>query len=693
ISPAEIDQTVPKGANDIVNKCLEIQRERRYQSVTELLGDLESFDPAKKVGTAERARTRFKKFARYRNWTAIAALVLLALTVALLIRNRSNAPTQPVQHAPETVLIADFSNHTGNPIFDGTLEPVVKLGLEGAGFITAYDRTQLKGLGAKPITGKLDDTTAGQVAVSVGVGVVVSGSLEQQGSGFLVRMKATRAVSGNTITTVEDNASNKDQVMFVAGKLVSSIRKSLGDETPEASQRFALETFTNASLEAVHDYVTATQALSQGKYEEALRGYQKVVDIDENFAMAYRNMALASRNLRQYQESEKYIKLALGHIDHLTARERFHTRASNYAVVGNYQKCIEEYRDLITNYPSDTQAHNNFAYCATQLRDLKTGLDQVRAAATIFPKRATYRLNISLYSSYGTNFESGEQEAHATQDLDPNHPKGFIALAFAQLGQNKPAEAIETYQKLEKLNDVGASYAAAGLADVALYQGRFGEASQILEKAADVDLSHKFPDEAATKLVVLAYSRLLRGEKSAAVAAAQRAMNTSNIVKVRFLAGRVLAAAGETARAKKAAADLAAETLAEPQSYAMLIEGEIALNSGDARGAIKSFTEANKLLDTWISRFDLGRSYLADKQFTEADSEFDRCIQRRGEALALFLDESPTYGFFPAVYYYQGQVREGMKSSGFAESYRKYLAIRATNEDSLASDARKHANQ
>ncbi len=77
------------------------------------------------------------------------------------------------------------------------------------------------------------------------------------------------------------------------------------------------------------------------------------------------------------------------------------------------------------------------------------------------------------------------------------------------------------------------------------------------------------------------------------------------------------------------------------------------------------------LLDTWIGHFELGRAYLrATNQFAaKADSEFDRCLKRRGEALSLFLDEEPTYGYFPMVYYYQGRVREGLKNEGFAECY------------------------
>jgi tetratricopeptide (TPR) repeat protein len=693
IPPAEVDATVPKGANDIVNKCLEPERENRYQSVTELLADLETFDPTKKVGAAERAAARLRKAARYRNWAVGAALVLMAVAVvALVLRNRSAAPKAVVQHAPETVLIADFINRSGNPIFDGTLEPVVKLGLEGAGFITTFDRNQLRNLGAKPVSGRLDDTTARQVAVSVGLGVVVSGSLDQQDNKFVVRMKVTRAVTGDTIASVEENAPNKDQVMFVAGKLTGAIRKALGDETSDASQRFALDTYTNTSLEVLHEFVTAAQELTEGKYEDSIKSYSRAVSLDENFAMAYQGMALAARNLHQYQDAEKYIKLALAHIDRMTERERYRTRAAYYLIIGNNQKCVEEFTDLSNKYPSDSVAYNNLAVCSSQLRDLARAREGYRHAVAIFPKRPMFRLNSALSAAYNSDFPAAEQEVRVLQELDPSYPKGFIALAFAQLGQNQLAEAAETYRKLEKINKTGASMAAGGLADLALYEGRFGEAAGLLDKAANADLELKIPDDAATKFAMLAYVRLSQGQKAAAVAATEKALANSKIVKVRFLAARILADAGQNARAKALADDLAKELLDQPRSYAKLIEGEIALQAGDARQAIKLFSEGNNLLNTWISHFDLGRAYFKAEAFPEADSEFDQCIRRRGEALSLFFDESPTYGYLPPVYYYVGRVREGMKSAGFADSYRTYLSIRGkAGEDLLLPDVRKRA--
>jgi tetratricopeptide (TPR) repeat protein len=119
-----------------------------------------------------------------------------------------------------------------------------------------------------------------------------------------------------------------------------------------------------------------------------------------------------------------------------------------------------------------------------------------------------------------------------------------------------------------------------------------------------------------------------------------------------------------------------------------------ALQGGDAPRAIKALTEAERLLDTWIGRFELGRAYLAAGEFVRADAEFDRCIKRRGEALELFLDNVPTYRFLPAAYYYEGRAREGLKTEGYAEFFRTYLGIRGqAGEDPLLPDIRRRLGQ
>jgi eukaryotic-like serine/threonine-protein kinase len=693
IPPAEIDATVPKGANDIVNKCLQMKREERYQSVTELLEDLENFDPTKKVGAAERAKARLKKAARYRNWAVAAALVILtAAVVGLVFRNRSSAPASTTAHALVTVVLADFTNHTGDPLLDGALEPAVKMELEGAGFITAYDRPAVvRTLGVR-VPAKLDELAARQIAVNQGLGVVLSGSLDRQGEGYTLSIKATQAVTGNVIKIAEETASKKDQILFATTKLTAAVRRALGDDTSDSALRFAMETITATSLEAIHEYAAGMEALSNGKHQDALQSFSKAVDIDRNFGLGYGGMAIAARNLGQQEEAVKHIQSALGRLDRMTDREKYRIRALHFNITGDQEKCVEEYTTLVTKFPSDAGGFNNIAACLVQLRNIPKALEQMRQAAAILPKRTLYRFNISVDLSYSGDFQAGEREARALQTMDPTYPTGPVALAFAQLGQGQVSQAAETYPKLNGFGKIYESRGRSGLADLALYEGRFAEAVQILEQGAAEDLSNKYSDIAATKLAILAHTRLSQSNTKAAVSAAEDALSNSKSVKVRFLAGRTLAAAGQTARAQKVAAELSKEFLNEPQAYGKLIEGEILLAKGDPRAAVKPFTEANSLLDTWIGRFDLGRAYFEAGALPQADSEFEQCLKRRGEALALFLDEWPTYGYLPPLYYYLGRVREAEKSEGYAEFYRNYISIRdKATEDRLLADARKRA--
>ena len=145
--------------------------------------------------------------------------------------------------------------------------------------------------------------------------------------------------------------------------------------------------------------------------------------------------------------------------------------------------------------------------------------------------------------------------------------------------------------------------------------------------------------------------------------------------------------APEGDQAQAIAKELSLEFQEEPRAYAKIIQGIALLKDGNPREAVQVLSDANGLLDTWIGHFDLGRAYLEGGAFPQADSEFDRCLARRGEALSFFLDEEPTYGYFPLVYFYQGRVREGLHSSRAVESYQAYANIRGrADEDPLLPD-------
>jgi len=715
VPPIEKNKDIPQALSDIVIKCLAVEKEQRYQTTNDLERDLEGWlaSPAtfrtamaaraaeQRLGKAEEGRTivtpGMMMMARSHAWkwitisVAVAALIIAGVFAALRMLSRPSGP-----HAPVTVIIADISNHTGDPIFDGTLEPMLKIALEGAGFISAYDRTQLRNLGAKleHPSDKLDEQAATKIALSQGLGVVVSGSLERDGAGYRLSLRATQAVTGNPLTNPHENASNKDQVLFAVTKIATDVRTALGDATSESDQRFAMETLSASSLAAVHEYAVAMQGLSDGKDADARRSFSKAVDLDPNFGLAYAGMAVASRNLAENEEAEKYVRQAMSHIDRMTERERYRTRGMFYFVTGDREKCVDEYSGLIAQYPSDVAAHTNLGVCYQHLRNVRKAIEETRRASEILPKRALYHFNLARDEIYAGDFQAAEVEVRTALALNGSAEKGFLTLAYAHLGQNRLTQAADTYGELEKVSALGAVLAPLGLADIALYEGRFSEAAQILEKGAAADLAAKRLNDAADKFTALGYTQLQRQQKGLALAAAGSALAVSKSVKIRFLAARIYLDADLPAKAKELAAGLAAERQSEPRAYAKLIEGEMVLKMGDARQAIQAFKDANTLLDTWFGRFDLGRAYLEDNQYAQADSEFDRCIKRRGEAIELFMDDVPTFGYFPPVYYYLGRVREGSKTAGFADSYRTYLSLRGkAAEDPLLAEVRRRAGQ
>ncbi len=700
IPVSDIDKNVPGALSNIVSKCLERDPALRYPSADDLLNDLWAWQGKSGTTRVSASSTqlwmnRLREVPGLR--IAPVALLLVGMVAATAWHFSKKQNATVVTHAPVSVLVADFQNNTSDTLFDDTLEPMFNVALEGASFINAFNRGNARQLAGKlpNPTSKLDEQAARLVAVSQGVSVIVTGSLSRRSDGYRLSVQAIDAVTGKTLATGNVDAANKDDVLLQVPKVTAPIRKALGDTTPESVQLVAAQgSFAASNLEAVHQYGIAMEQQFAGKMEDALQSFSKAAELDPNFARAYAGMAAASGNMGRPADAEKYAKLAMQHVDRMTERERYRVRGLYYIRTENWQKCVEEYSELMKQYPADNIGQNNLATCYGRLLNMPKAMEEAQRAVQIAPKDVMTYMNFSLYACYATDFQSCERGARETLQLNPAYEEAFFALAYAQLGQNQLPQATETYRKLEKVSAWGASLAASGLANLALYQGMLPEAIQILEKGAAADLAAKNPDAAADKFVLLANAKLLRGEKQSGLAAAQSALANSQSAKIRFLVARNFNEAGETAEARKLADSLASGLQATPQAYAKLVLGEAALKEHNPKQAIQLFTQAKDLIDTWVGRFDLGRAYLEAGAFAEADSEFDRCVKRRGEALELFMDDMPTYSYLPIVYYYQGRAREGLNSPGFADSYRTYLSIRGkSTADPLLPDIRRRLGQ
>jgi hypothetical protein len=691
----DIDQSLPRNLGAIVAKCIEPDKRKRYQSTGELMADLEGFQPstASISGGAVALRRPGVAAMRIPTWLKWAAIgVLLLVLAAVGLYEWKGHPTVEGPHAPVSVLVADFTNHTGDPIFEGTLEPMFNIALEGASFVSAYNRVTAHGLAAKlPHPSQtLDEQSARLVAISQGINAVVTGELSLRGNKYVLSATTLDAATGNVLSQSEVSAKNKDDLLLAIPKLAAPARKALGDNTPESVQvEKAGGAFTAASLEVVHQYAQAVDSLFAGNMEAAQQAYSKSVELDPNFARGYAGLAAVSGNLGKTQDAEKYVKLAVEHVDRLTDRERYRVRGFYYYTTGAWEKCVDEYGELVKLYPADNVGQANLAGCYSRLRNAPKAIEAAQRAVDIVPKGALQHVVLSFYNSYGGNFKAAEDAARQALAIKPSLV-AYLALAEAQLGQGQTAQATESYRTIEQMGPAGASLAASGLADVANYEGRFNEAIQILDKGAAADIAAKNSEGAAQKYAAISQTQLMRHENALAAGAASKALDLSQEAPIRFLAGRALLESGDTAKAQKVAASLASDQQLESQTYGKILDAMLDLRRGEKNAAIEKLTEANRQLDTWLGRFELGRAYLASGLFVEADSEFDRCIKRKGEAIELFMDNVPTIGYFPAVYYYQARARQEMKSPGFSDSFNTYLSLRGqAGEDPLLPEIRR----
>ena len=193
-----VDPQIPEALERIVSRCVQPDPTARFQTTAELVAALDRLDGNGKLLPLVRRLTP-------RLVAATAVLVIAMLAGTYFVTRRAVEP--PTQHEPVSVLIADFQNQTGDPTFDRTLEPMLRRALESAGFISAYDRTGVNALGVGP-TEKLDEAAARVLAAKQGLGVALSGSINPQGNGYALSVRAVHTVTGDVVASAERRASS-----------------------------------------------------------------------------------------------------------------------------------------------------------------------------------------------------------------------------------------------------------------------------------------------------------------------------------------------------------------------------------------------------------------------------------------------------------------------------------------------------
>ena len=387
---------VPEPLNQLVSRCLEPDPAKRFQTTADLAAELDKLDENGELIPIRR----------------VVGLPLLAAVVSLLLAVSGGAwwytrrLIPPRQHEPVSVLIADFQNSTGDAAFDGTLEQALGVSVEGASFVTAYRRDTAKNLVQQLKAGnRLDENAARIVSRREGIKVVLTGSIQPQGSGYAISVSAVDPANGNSLGSGSASAANKGEVIQAVGRVAARIRTVLGDAKPESEKLAAAETVTTTSLEALQAYEQGQSLALAGKHEEARDAYLRAIELDHGFGRAYASLAVAYYHLKDEAKMKAAYDESLKRVDRMTDREKYRTLGTYYLVVArNYEKAIENYETLLKLYPADDAGHGNLGLAYTNLGRFDRAIAEAREVLKIYPKNYLQRYNLSQALMFAGNF-------------------------------------------------------------------------------------------------------------------------------------------------------------------------------------------------------------------------------------------------------------------------------------------------
>jgi tetratricopeptide (TPR) repeat protein len=618
--------------------------------------------------------------------------LVMALGISLYMNFRQAAETveEPLQVV--SLLVADIDNRTGDPLFDGSLEAALTIGLEGASFVNSYSRHNAAQVARRiSQTDNLDEETARLVSVREDIDLVLIGSIIQTEDGYELSQRALDPLEGELIAEAEARARTKPDVLPAVGELAAQIREALGDVTLEEGTLAVNETFTSTSLEAVKYFTQGQTYAFREENVEAIEYFEKAIAEDPDFGRAYTAWAHSEFKLGRREKAEQLWQEALSRVDNMTERERYRTLGLYYSsITGNQRKAIENYELLVEKYPADAIGWNNLGVNYFLTLEFDKAMEVGGQIAELFPGNPAFHANYALFAMYAGDFELGRREAERLLQEYPEYFLAYLPIAIADIASGKIKDAQAVYQAMGEQGERASSMAATGLADIALLQGDFSTAAKLLQQGRLSDLDFGNSLGHAYKGIYLARARAAMGDRDGALQTLQASLENNKDISHLVPAALLYVELGLQDRARTIQQALAASLQDRPRAAADAIAGAIALSEGNFVTAVDAFNDSLQRVDFWLTRFYLGKAYALAGNHAEALGEFELCMERLGESAALFLDDIPTFHYHAPLYYWLGRTKQEMGSqTGVREHLGEYLSLRSESDNSpLTTDAR-----
>jgi tetratricopeptide (TPR) repeat protein/predicted Ser/Thr protein kinase len=660
---SSLNPNVTAGLEPIIRKALEKDRDLRYQHASEVRTDLQRLKrdtetgrfaaaslgaaPAAqdagsgtdRVGTGTHARPCRAQLA-----SAVGGLIVLVL--AALLYYRSHHPTPLTDK--DTIVLADFDNKTGDPVFDDALKTALSVSLSQSPFLNVLSEGNVAKtlkLMTRPPDTRLTPDVARELCLRAGSEAYIAGSIASLGSEYVLGLKVVNCQSGDVLAQEQATAASKEKVLDTLGETASKLRRELGESLASVQKLdTSLEQATTSSLEALQAYTLGEKAYREKSAAAALPYHQRAIELDPGFAMGYLEAGNDYYGLTEQGRAIEYYNRAFQLREHASELESLHITAFYYeSVTGELEKAAQTYQEWIANYPRDYRAHLDLGSVYSEQGQYEKAAEEKREGLGLEPGSGVPYANLTNSLFALQRFDEVRQTVQQAQARKLDRPTLRVALYALAFLRGDPLGLAEQQQWFADKPEEHFGFSLAS--DTEAYQGHLAKARELTNQSIDSAIRADNKENGAIWMENSALREAALGNLTKAKQAAAEGLKlvpTSQGVEIE--AALAFAIAGDIARTESLAQDLNKRRPVDTQMQSLwlpAIQAQLALNRKNPAAAIASLRPVLPPLEYGQIEFVLnlsclyptyirGQVYLAAGHGKEAAAEFQKILDHSG---------------------------------------------------------------
>jgi eukaryotic-like serine/threonine-protein kinase len=564
---------------------------------------------------------------------AVAVVLLIGSVWYFGFHNRTAALTDK-----DTILVADFVNTTGDPVFDETLKQALSAQLRQSPFldILSEDRVHdaLQFMDKSPEE-RVTREIAREICERQGIKAMLIGSISGVGNHYVISLEALNAKTGDTIAADQADAEGKDQVLKSLGTASSRLREKLG-ETLSSIQKFdaPIEQVTTSSLDALRYYSLGLEQHSNGQYAKAIPFYERAVELDPRFAIAFARMATCYNFTKQYESARAASSKAYEYRDRASEREKLYVSWNYYgAVTGEIDKAADALEVWKRTYPRDWEPHNLLAVRYTLTGPFDKAVEEASEATRLNPKEAKAHANLAIAFIGLNRFDEARQVLQNALgqklDTDAMHLH-LYHLAFIR------GDAAGAKEQLDWATSKYNGYLSESWqAQAAEFHGQVAQANQLSQQAAAWAERNNSKEIAAQIVLQEAIRDATFRECDKVSSLTTKALSLSRDLSSLHQSANALAACNQAGAAqllidemlKRFPQDSLLDAVSIP-----LIKAQLEVARGNTTQAVQLLERARRydVYGDYWPQYVRGQAYLKQGNGAQAAAEFKAILDHRG---------------------------------------------------------------